>query len=99
MINSFLFVVVEIFVLTFGLQNFTDKIYCQQFDDDKAGCEAAPNVDCVYIQLLATTNETVCVPDNCAQYVGNPEGCEMEANCVWYDDENTDVNVTRCYPS
>ena len=84
-------------------EDFTSKKFCEEFDGNKALCNSKTVsnslVDCNFISLNGTTNENVCVPDNCGQYVNDSQGCQNEANCIWFNDQNTQVNIERCYPS
>ena len=88
---------------TVKTQNFDDKIFCSQFDNNNDLCESQfeninNQTDCDFVSLNSTTSEQVCVPDNCAQYVNNQSGCDNEVNCIWQDDPNTNITLFRCFP-
>ena len=85
-------------IFTVKGQDFSDKLFCQVFDDNRDGCNEQGG-DCVYVSLNSTTSEQVCVPDNCAQFVNDQSGCDNEANCIWQDDPNTNITLFRCFPS
>ena len=84
--------------VTVKSQDFTDKMFCEEFDDDRVDC-LNQGGDCVFVSLNSTTSEQVCVPDNCGQFVNDETGCNNEANCIWQDDPNTNITLFRCFPS